>query len=354
MLTNLKNLAGSVPDRIMRDGLLIDGQTCRLVRAAYESRLAFYADEGLIRERRFFAALPERAPGVRTVHTRNYFDGQEMLYKYPSSYAAINPALRDEVHSYAHNRDGYVFLWRHDAARPRPLVLCVHGFQMGEPARAQRLFRIGKLFKSGLDVALFVLPHHGHRAAKLDTAFHQHFINPHNVPLTIEALGQTVHDLRAAYLLLESLGYEKIALIGASMGGYGCALLATADASPACTFVAVPALRLNRTLVPRGWKFRFPVDAGLARLTERALEIAAPVNYVPRMRPEDIAVVYHAGDRIAEVAYTQEWVAGWKIPNVTVLQGGHWAVFDGKARGRAWYAWLAKYGFLPSTERSVL
>jgi pimeloyl-ACP methyl ester carboxylesterase len=351
-LAELQNTLGGVPDLLLRDGLLVDGQQSPLGRDAYLARLAFYGDERLITERRFFAGLPVKAPGHAIARRRAYHDGEELLYKWPSGYEALNPALAADVASYVNNRDAYLFHWRHAGGAPRPLVLCVHGFQMGEPKRAMALFRTEKLYQSGLDVALFVQPHHGLRAHPRDNAFRQHFINPHDVPLTIENLRQMVHDLRAAYLLLEAQGYTKIGLIGASLGGYACALYAAADASPACAFTAVPALRLNRTLVPRPWKFRFPVDAELARATERALEIAAPVNYAPRLAASDIAVVYHAGDRIADVEYTREWIAGWRIPNVTVLQGGHWAVFDGKARGRAWYAWLTHYAFFTAPERS--
>lgn len=334
----------------MRDGLLVDGKRNRLSRDAYLERLSFYADERLRRDRRLFAALPEKAPAHTVVWERPFLGGEELLLRYPSAYEALNPAMRDAVAAFTQNRDGYLFLWRHEAKRPRPLVLCVHGFQMGEPKRAMNLFRVAKLFGAGLDVALFIQPHHWRRAEHPRNPFGQTFINPHDVPLTIEALGQAVCDLRSAYRLLESLGYARIGLIGASLGGYVNALYAAADAAPAFVFSAVPALRLDRTLAPRAFKLGFRVDEELRRTTREALRVAAPAEYAPRLAPSDIGVVYHAGDKIADVDYTREWVARWKIENVTVLSGGHWAVFDGKARGRAWYAWLARYGFLPGGE----
>lgn len=350
MLARLQNRLGGLPDLLLRDGLLLDGKRNRLSREAYLERLSFYADEGLRLDRRFFAGLPNDAPAGVVVSERPFHGGQELLYRYPSAYVAVNPAMRSEVASYRRNRDGYLFLWRHAARRPRPLVLCVHGFQMGEPRRAMDLFRVEKLFRGGLDVALFVQPHHWRRAAHPRNPIAQNFINPHNVPLTIEALGQAVWDLRSACRLLEDFGYADIGLIGASLGGYVSALYAALDASPAFVFVAVPALRLDRTLQPRAHKLGFAVDDALRRATREALRVVAAAEYAPRMPVENIGVVYHAGDRITDVEYTREWVARWRIPNVTVLNGGHWAVFDGKARGRAWYAWLERFGFTPQAD----
>lgn len=346
MLAALKNWIGAAPDRLLRDGLLLDGRRNRLPRAAYLSRLEFYLQDRFQRDLRFFDGLPRSAPGLRVDERRLRPWGEELLLRFPSTYRAVNPALAGEVAAYVRNRDGYLFLLRHDA-RPRPLVLCVHGFQMGDPARVKRLFRVERLLALGVDVALFIQPHHWRRAASPRSPFRQAFINPHDVPLTIEALGQAVHDLRSAYRLLESLGYGRVALVGASLGGYVCALHAVVDASAACVFVAVPSLRLDRTLAPRRLKLGFPVDEELRDTTRRALRIVAPATYTPAMAVDDICVVYHEGDRIADAAYTREWIDAWRIPNRVALHGGHWAVFDRKARGRAFYAWLARYGFIP-------
>jgi hypothetical protein len=61
-----------------------------------------------------------------------------------------------------------------------------------------------------------------------------------------------------------------------------------------------------------------------------------------------MAVVYHCGDKINDAMPTEAWTHLWKLPHVTALTGGHWIVFDGKARGRAWYEWLKTHQFLPS------
>lgn len=348
MLAGLLNLIGAAPDLLLRDGLLLDGRRNRLPRDAYLARLLPYEDGRHRRDRAFFARMPRQAPEHRVVERRPFGGGEELLFCYPSSYAPFNPAMTAELAAFERNREGYLFLFRHEARRPRPLVLCVHGFQMGDPEQAKRLFRIPRLFGLELDVALFIQPHHWRRAEHPRNPFRQAFINPHDVPLTIEALGQSVHDLRASYLLLEELGYARIALVGASLGGYACALYATVDDSASSVFVAVPALRLDRPLTPRRMKLGFPIDEEVRRATSRALELVAPANYTPAMSVDDICVVYHEGDRIADAAYTREWIERWMIPHRTALRGGHWAVFDRRARGRAWYGWLKQSGYVSS------
>lgn len=348
VFAELQNLLGTTPDLLLRNGLLLDGRRNRLARDEYMSRLDFYVDEGHRRERRFFARVPQTAPGHGVEHHRPHGAGEELLFRFTSSYETFNPAMAAELSAFERNRDGYVFLFRHDAHHARNLVLCVHGFQMGEPERVKQLFRVQTLFDLGLDVALFIQPHHWRRADHSRNPFKQTFINPHDVPLTIEALGQAVHDLRSSYLLLESLGYSRIALVGASLGGYACALHAVVDDSPDCMYVAVPALRMDYTLTPRRAKLGFPIDDEVRTATTRALELVAPANYAPKMSVDDICVVYHEADRIADAAYTREWIDRWRISHQIALNGGHWAVFDRKARGRAWYAWLERHGYIPS------
>lgn len=345
-LAALKNWIGAAPDLLVRDGLLLDGRRNRLARDAYLSRLEFYLQDRFQSELRFFEGLPQSAPAYHVDERQPRPWGEELLLRFPSRCCAVNPALTDAVAAFERNRDGYLFLFRHDE-RPRPLVLCVHGFQMGDPERAKRMFRVERLLALGVDVALFIQPHHWRRADRPRNPLRQAFINPHDVPLTIEALGQSVHDLRSSYLLLESLGYRRVALVGASLGGYVCALHAAVDDSAACVFVAVPSLRLDRTLTPRRRKLGFPIDEELRDKTRRALRIVAPATYAPVMSVDDLCVVYHEGDRIADAAYTREWIDRWRIPHRVALHGGHWAFFDRKARGRAFYAWLARYGFIP-------
>lgn len=339
----LLNQVGAIPDRLMALGFRAERKEREVARADYLAELGFY--EKLARDGGEFFVLPAGAPPLTTMETRPFADGEQVLLRYPSGYRTRNPAVASRFDAHRNNRDGYLLLWRHprDAGvPPRPLVLCVHGFRMGHPKRAMAMFRIRRLYAMGMDVALFIQPHHWKRASHRVL---QHFVNAEDVPLTIENVGQQVHDLHACYLALGAMGYPRIGLIGGSLGGLAVTLYATLSDAPAFVFSVVPAIRFDAWLDPAKSKLPFGGDREVRAHTFRALDVIDPTPRTPRIDLEHLAVVYHTGDKINEAGDTRRWVERWQVRHVTALPGGHWVVFDGKARGKAWYGWLAKYGF---------
>ena len=341
----LLNELGGLPDRLMNAGFLAERKARAVSEREYRAELAFY-DNPAFRDGKTFLSLPDSAPPLTLMTRRAFGDGgEERPYRYPSRYEPRNPAVRERFAAYAENRTGYLWLWRHDrpeGAPPPPLVLCVHGFRMGHPSRAKAMFRVRKLFARGLDVALFIQPHHWRRAAP---TLRQHFFVAEDLPLTLENVGQQVHDLHACYLALAAQGYDRIGLIGGSLGGLAVALYAGRVDAPAFIFAVVPAIRVDTHLDPARSKLPFKVDESLRQASFRALDLIDPSFYPPRMDTSRIGVVYHKGDRINAAKATEAWVSRWRLRDVTALAGGHWVVFDRKARGAAWYNWLARHGF---------
>jgi len=225
-------------------------------------------------------------------------------------------------------------------------VLCVHGFAMNGPRRAERMFKIERLFGMGLDVALYHLPHHWRRS---DRPPRSPFLRPEDVPFTIEEWARNVHDLHSAVLLLQSSGYPRIGLVGASLGGLTGALLATASVPLEFVFLVVPAVDLETFLLPRASRMRFRPDGEVRDATRAALRRITPLSYAPAFDVNRIAIVAHEGDAICPVKYTRDLVRRWQIPHYTEVVGGHWVYLDHKTRGRTWYGWLKSAGFLPTS-----
>lgn len=339
------NFAGGLTDRLMAriPGFMLGRSS--LSREAYLERLAFYADW---REGVPFFPRPESAPQAERIEERPLAVGKRLLYRYPSRFSGHNPALREDLARSTSNQSAYLHLWRHGEKTARPLVLCVHGFGMEGPERAERMFRIGRLFERGLDVALYHLPHHWRRA---ESRYKSEFLRPEDVPFTIEEWVRNVHDLHSAVLLLQALGHERVGLIGASLGGLTGALHATAPSPLEFVFLVVPAVDLTSFLLPRPGHMGFLPDAALLAATRAALHRITPLSYAPSIDANRIAVVAHEGDRICPVGYTRELVRRWQIPNYTEVVGGHWVYLDRKVRGRTWYGWLERTGFLGGTVR---
>ncbi len=315
-----------------------------LDRETYLRRLAFYDPDRWDPESNPFFYLPDEPPAGEVIETVPFGSGRRELVRFPSRYVPRSHEVLERFNRHRENLSGYLHLWRHDGSAGRPLVLVIHGFMMGGPGKASRMFRVERLFDLGPDVALHTLPGHWRRSYN---PMLQRLLEPADVPLTVERLAQNVHDLHSAQLLLRQMGYENIGIIGASMGGFTAADYATrVTGGPDFMFLAVPALEVNGYLKPRRRCFSFPVDSELVRATERAQEICSPLFLPPRYDVDRIRVVAHAGDRICKAGHTRRWIEDWGIKDYVEVVGGHWLYLDRKARGDAWYGLLQERGYI--------
>jgi len=343
MTNPILNWIGGIPDLLFLRMPAFMLETNPATYSEYLDQLRFYSSGRFAEPGEPFFSLPQEAPAFEVIESRPDRSGVLEVLCYPSRYQVRNPALREAFASHPANLHGYLHLWRHQPRGSRPLVLCLHGFMMHGPRRARAMFKIDALLRRGLDVGLFHQPFHWRRAERPGR---QYLLGPQNLPLTIETFGQNLHDLHSSVLLLQGLGYSRIGLIGASLGGYTSALYAAHAAAVDFMFLAVPALDFFRYLRPRPGLFAFPVDETIVSETRQALDLVTPWRYAPRFDPDRICVVAHAGDRLCEARLTRAWVEQWQIKNYTEVPGGHWLHFGGNLRGRIWYAWLEKMGYL--------
>ena len=337
------NWVGGLSDRLMQriPDFLLDPNP--LSRDAYVSRLRFYADWD---ESRGFFSSPSTPPQAAVRESKPFRDGDRVLFAFPSGYIPHVEEMASELASHKNNQTAYLHLWRHapePGAVPRPLVLCVHGFGMSGPTRAEVMFKIDRLFDAGMDVALHTLPHHWRRATKRRR---DQFLRPQDVPFTLEEWGRNIHDLHASVAWLGQLGYNRIGMIGASLGGLTAALYATMPNPLEFIFLVVPAVDLAVQMAPRPSRMHFPVDAEVAQLSARALQRIVPYRLPLMMDPKHVGIVAHQGDMICPIAHTRRLAAAWSIENFTEVVGGHWVYLDRSVRGRKWYGFLADHGFL--------
>ncbi len=340
-LTNtVLNFIGGIPDLPFAYAPDPSVPKNRKGREQYLAELSFYARGDWDQAKRPFFTVPDEAPPLQSVERLAFHDGEREVLTYPSRYQVRNPALKDEFESYERNLTGYLNFWRKDESERRPLVLCLHGFMMGQPARAEQMFQIKRLMAMGLDVALFSIPHHWRRGYR-----RQRMLNPDSVPLTIESFGQNLHDLHSVVLAARALGYEKIGIIGASLGGLTASLYATTNAPVDFMFMAVPAVKMEY-LEPKGRHFGFKVDDQVLQKSRAALELVTPLSYEPGFDVERLCVVSNGGDRLCEPRFTHGWIKKWAIQNHVEVVGGHWLYFNRSLRGKTWYGWLGKMGYI--------
>ncbi len=313
-------------------------------REAYEAQIDFYIDSGYTRQPETFFSFPETAPAWTLEEERPCFDGNRQVISFVSGYEAQNPGIRQKYHAFSANRTGWLVRWIHPDAG-RKTVLCLHGYMLGEPNQAERMFGVKKLFAAGLDVALYITPFHWRRAPAQKRR-RGIFLQPDNVPMTCECFGQAMYDLESTRLVLQDMGAGDIGLIGASLGGYNAALYVALSGQVHFAALIVPAVSLDGPLGPGSARLPFCVDRDLQKKIQEVWTFHAPCRLQPRLSVDQLLVVASRGDRLCPFDNVKMLCERWKITNCRFLTGGHWLIFNNKARGRAWYDFLQDRGFL--------
>lgn len=307
---------------------------------------AFYHEMGYVDEPATFFSRPEQKPAYRIESQTPYHGGACQTISFPSGFVPRNPSMRSRYAGFPENRTGYLVRWFH-GDHPRPTVLCVHGFMMGAPREAERMFKIRTLFDLGLDAALCVLPFHWERVRGPRGA-RRIYLTLGDTSFTNECIAQSVHDLDNAFLIMNDQGQADIGMVGASLGGYVTGLYACLRDHMRFAALMVPALSFLRPLRPDAFLKRAPFDAVWRSEILRAADFHSPLNLTPRIPSEDILVVASRGDRVCPFDLVEELERRWRLPNCHFRTGGHWLVFD-TLRGHAWYGFLKAMGFIDGT-----
>lgn len=313
-------------------------------RNTYEKEVDFYIENGYADHPDRFFDFPDTTPGHQVVEEIPFDDGKRQLVSFTSGYEVKNPLKRDLYHSHLSNHTGYLVRWAHGDTG-RKTVLCLHGYMLGDPAQAEKMFRVGNLYRMGLDVSLFITPFHWRRApeSKRQRGI---FIQTDDVAMTCECIGQAMVDLHSSIQILAAMGSRETGIIGASLGGYLAALFACLSNRISFTAMMVPAVNLSKPFGPGFIKMPFQVDPLLREKIDRVWEFHSPLKLKPKIGLENILVIASRGDRLCPFEYVQLLCERWGWPVHRFMTGGHWLVFNGRARGNAWYRFLSEKRFI--------
>ena len=341
----LDHLGSFVDELFLAPGRLISSiQARRAVNwQTYSRELDYYHAMGYVDEPATFFSRPEEKPAYHIESQAPYHGGACQVISFPSGFTPRNPFIRPRYVSFSENRTGYLVRWVH-GDRPRPTVMCVHGFMMGEPREAERMFKIRKLFDLGLDAALCVLPFHWKRIAGPRSA-RRIYLTPGDAAFTNECIAQSVFDLDNAFLILNNQGVKDIGMVGASLGGYVTGVYACLREHLRFAALMVPALSFLKPLGPDRFLKRAPYDDTWRAQVQRAADFHSPLNLIPRIPPGNILVVASRGDRVCPFDLVEDLERRWRLSRCHFRTGGHWLVFD-SLRGHAWYGFLHAAGFI--------
>ncbi|HEX5658086.1 MAG TPA: alpha/beta hydrolase family protein [Polyangiales bacterium] len=239
--------------------------------------------------------------------------------------ALIDKYMRVEPNKTAHAR-----WYRHLDGAPRPTVVILHGYMVGEYAIEERMWPVQRLFERGADVVLSVLPFHGLRRSPrrgfLPPAF------PSADPrFTIEGMRQLVFDHQALFDYLTRQGTPSLGVMGISLGGYGAALLATVDPRPRCGLFFIPLSAIELFAHANG---RFIGTSEEQLLQREAMRLShvpvSPLGRPPVIRGSQVIIINGEADAITGPTHTEPLSKHFDA-EVHNFLGGHLLHF-GRAR----------------------
>ncbi|MBI4700270.1 MAG: hypothetical protein HY744_03725 [Deltaproteobacteria bacterium] len=238
---------------------------------------------------------------------------------WPSDYHAWLPEIDERYRRHTENLRGAARLLLH--AEPRPAAILLHGYMAGQYRVEERMWPVSWLYRSGLDLALFVLPLHGVRAIRGRSGPPPF---PSSDPrFTNEGFRHAVGDLRDLCLWLRERGHPAVGLMGMSLGGYTTALAATVEAQLAFAVPMIPLGALADFARDQG---RLGSDPAQAAEEHRCLDavhrVVSPLHRPPVVAPERMLVVAGELDGVTPLRHARRLAAHFGAP-LEIFPGGH-------------------------------
>lgn len=265
--------------------------------------------------------LPQIAPG-ETRTRRGTLRYEHLSFDSEYEPRAEEPG-RDRWLSFAANRTAHAWMLRH-AGKPRPWIVCLHGYLMGVPWMDFGLFEPSYFHHQlGLNMIVPTLPLHGlRRRGRIsgDGFLAGNFMD------TIHAGAQAMWDIRRLLTWLRSQEAPAIGVYGISLGGYSTSLLAGLEPGIECAIAGVPVTDVGRIFVEHGPPalVRDFFENGITQ--ERASEITSvvsPLSMKPKLAPERRAIFGGLGDRIVPPDQVRDLCKHWEGARQLWFAGSH-------------------------------
>lgn len=284
----------------------------------------------------FFRAPHPIAPATRSVSTARGHRVDDLTW--PSHVVTFEPNMQERCARLTESHVAHVRLHQH--AKPRPVVILVHGYLGGAFWLEERAWPTTWLRRIGLDLAFFVLPAHGPRreaghlgAPRFPSA---------DPRLTLELFRQTMGEIADLTAWLHDRGHPQVGIMGMSLGGYTTALAATVVPELDFAIPVIPLVSIADFARDQGRLGETPEETRLQHeALERAYRLVSPLAR-PNLLPGRVRIIAGEADRITPIEHARKLARHFDAPLETwpgghLLQVGRSDAFRGV--GRALKAW---------------
>ncbi|HYD49656.1 MAG TPA: hypothetical protein VEB21_14970, partial [Terriglobales bacterium] len=224
---------------------------------------------------------------------------------------------------YAANRTAHAWVSRHHD-RPRPWLICVHGYEMGVARLDMLAFRVLELHhKYGINLCLPVLPLHGFRRVARRSG--EGFLAGDFLD-TIHAEAHAMWDMRRLLSWIRGQGDQPVGVFGLSLGGYNAALLSSLEDDLACVIAGIPAVDFVRLTWRHGptTQIRYAERSGLVHdEVSEIFRVVSPLALKPRVPHHRRYLFAGIADRLVPADQPRDLWEHWDRPRIEWYQGGH-------------------------------
>ena len=225
---------------------------------------------------------------------------------------------------YFPNHIAHAWVVRHRDDRPRPWLVCIHGFGMGYPTLDLAAFRAGWLHRElGFNLVFPVLPLHGPR--KVSKMSGDAFLS-FDMLNGILGMANAVWDIRRVIDWVRSQGPAMVGVHGISLGGYVAGLLAGIADGLDLAICGIPVTdfpELFASHSPRHVRQRGIEHGALGPRARRVWSVVSPLRFAPKV-PHDSRFIYAGlADRMAPPEQAQRLWKHWGEPEIAWYPGNH-------------------------------
>jgi len=305
------------------------GPESQLIRGEVAEARDLFHDRGWIEKPVSYHVDPPSLedPSLRTREVR--VRGGRVAYEHLTFESGYEPHAdepgRDRWLGYRSNRTAHAWVLRHPDSKPRPWLICIHGYQMGSPMIDIGAFDPRVLQrKLGLNLVLPVLPLHGPR--KIGRISGDGFLAG-NALDTIHAEAQAMWDIRRLLSWVrEQEGATAVGVHGLSLGGYTAALFSCVADDLACAIPGIPATDFARLFWRHGpqLQVRYMESQGVVHdEVAELMRVVSPLVLEPRVPHERRAIFGGVADQLVPPDQVRDLWLHWGRPAIVWYQGAH-------------------------------
>jgi len=249
--------------------------------------------------------------------------------RFESLHTPICPAFSERHADYEENHTAHVRWVRHVSGR-RPTIIFLHSWMQPFTRWEDRAMLPNMARRLDVDVARLTLPYHGRRRP-ISSTFDGEYFWSLDLVRTIEALRQSIADVRSLLSWLEAQAYGPVGVLGISLGGIVTLLTTCVEPRVWCSIPCVAHLdvggvieeaslltEIRSDMERMGWG-PAELDGWIRRLGLRDLR--------PAIDHDRILMVGGEHDRFLQSHRVRDLWEDWGRPEIDWFPGGHLGVF---------------------------